>query len=315
MAKPVVMLGDINVDMVFKQVETEGQPPFNLEVRGGGTVGNTAVALAHLGTPVEFLGTVGDGGYGRFLRRDLINEGVGVTHVQVNQNASSSAIIFVVDPAGDIQYNRTAWPLDMDNQAMRLGIDDIDVNLITEAAWIHTSGTSFLFESFSDGALFCLERARAAGVPISLDINIRKQWLNDTFWIALPRAIELADVVLCSATDDLPLVEPDVPFEEAASRISGGARICVARMGAEGSYAISPEEKVRVGAFAVNVLDTVGAGDTYNAGFIAARLEGLSLEDSLRWGGAVAAITISRTGTRNSPTREEVETLLTKGII
>jgi fructokinase/2-dehydro-3-deoxygluconokinase len=310
MAKPVVVIGDINVDMVFRQLGQEGRAPFDLEVRGGGTTANTAVALAHLGWPVEFLGAVGDDGYGRFLREDLSKEGVGATHLRVNENTSSLAILFVVDERGEIIWGTQAWPRSMDELAMRLRPEEIDPALIRGAAWLHTSGTAFLIKEFRSGALFAMELAQDAGVPVSLDINVRQEWLTEPFWEALQKGIELSDVVLGSADDELPLLEPDTPFQEIARHISAGKRVCVARMGAKGSMAISPEGEAQVDAYTVDVEDVVGAGDTYNAGFITAQLEGLSLADSQRMGGAVAALTISRPGTRHSPTRQEVRAFI-----
>ena len=68
-----------------------------------------------------------------------------------------------------------------------------------------------------------------------------------------------------------------------------------------------------VPGFAVDVVDTVGAGDAFNAGFIAARLRGLRIPEALRWGNAVAAFTITQSGARSTPTIDELEAFLQRG--
>ena len=74
--------------------------------------------------------------------------------------------------------------------------------------------------------------------------------------------------------------------------------------------AVTDRETTTAAGFDVPVVDTVGAGDAFNAGFIAARLEHRSMDEALAWGNAVAASTIGRHGARSGPTRAELAALL-----
>ena len=89
-------------------------------------------------------------------------------------------------------------------------------------------------------------------------------------------------------------------------------RTIIVRMGKEGSLGLSADEEVMAEAFNVEVVDTVGAGDVYNAGFIAALLKGYSLKDSLIIGNAVSGYTVNQKGARNCPHKEELNAFLKK---
>jgi sugar/nucleoside kinase (ribokinase family) len=157
-----------------------------------------------------------------------------------------------------------------------------------------------------------MQRARADGIPVSFDLNLR---LENWGWEAgfrevVAAAVEHADVVLGAASDEIgALAGIDDPVE-AARALAGADRLVIARLGAGGAVACSTNEVTTVPGFEVAVVDTVGAGDAFDAGFIAARLRGEDVAGAVRWGNAVAGLTVSRPGARSSPTRSEVEALL-----
>jgi fructokinase/2-dehydro-3-deoxygluconokinase len=157
-----------------------------------------------------------------------------------------------------------------------------------------------------------MQRARADGIPVSFDLNLR---LENWGWEAGFRevagtAVEHADVVLGAASDEIgPLAGIDDPVE-AAKALAGDARLVIARLGAAGAVACSASDVTAASGIEVAVADTVGAGDAFNAGFIAARVRGDDVAEALRWGNAVAGLTVSRTGARSTPTRREVQAVL-----
>jgi sugar/nucleoside kinase (ribokinase family) len=147
---------------------------------------------------------------------------------------------------------------------------------------------------------------------VSIDLNLRlENWgWQDGFRGVAERALALSDVVLGSAVDEIaPLAGIDDPVS-AATALSSGGRVVVARRGWAGAVACSPDGVVQVPGFAVDTVDTVGAGDAFDAGFIVSRLRGAGLGESLRWGNAVAALTITRPGARSTPTGAEVDAFL-----
>jgi ribokinase len=114
--------------------------------------------------------------------------------------------------------------------------------------------------------------------------------------------------VFGSAADELPLLCAG-PTAAVAAQLAGGARVVVARLAREGALLAGPDGIVTAPALPVTVVSAVGAGDAFNAGYIAAAVAGEPPAEALRWGNAVAALTISRPD-RNTPTRAEVDTLL-----
>ena len=122
------------------------------------------------------------------------------------------------------------------------------------------------------------------------------------------RAIALADVVMGSGADELMPTTGAKTAEKAAQMLANGARTVIAREGVGGTLAVTPQgEVIRAAAYPVPVVDTLGAGDAFDAGFIAARVAGLDLADALRWGNAAAALIVAQMGARGLLSRKAVE--------
>jgi sugar/nucleoside kinase (ribokinase family) len=309
-AKPVIVVGDANVDLVIRLPERKtDMTPSVPQLFGGGSAANTAVALARLGVPTAFGGAVGDDGYGRYVRDDLKAEGIDVAGLCTISDAFTPMVIAMIDPDGERHI--VVWPPERgaDN---RLKPDNIDHRQIAGAAWLHTSGMCLRASPVREAVLHAMQIASEACVPVSLDLNLRLElwgWRDD-IRETIERAIALADVVFGSAEEEIIPVARVASVEAAAHIISGGARIVVARRGKEGALAASPGGTQHASAFAVTPVDLLGAGDAFNGGFIAARLAGRTIAESLRWGNAVAALKITQPGARGLPSRAEVEALL-----
>lgn len=312
----VVLLGDANVDLLIRlpdhapggSAKPVLTPP---ELHGGGTTANTAVALARLGIPAAFVGTVGDDGYGRFVRSDLAGEGVDVASLRLVPDGFTTTVFAVIHPGGE----RTiyVWPPNRGADNL-LRPEDLDPARIAGAAWLHTSGVVLRASPVCEAALRAMQIAREAGVPVSIDLNLRLElwgW-GGTIRALVERAVALADVVFGSGEEEIIPLTGAASVEAAARALSDGTRTVVARLGAAGALAVSPGQIVRVPAFSVPVIDTLGAGDAFNGGFIAARVEGRDLETAVRWGCAVSALKIGRAGARGLPRRDEVERLLAR---
>jgi fructokinase/2-dehydro-3-deoxygluconokinase len=198
----------------------------------------------------------------------------------------------------------------------------VDRGTIAAAAWLHTTGMCLRAAPVASSVLAAMRMARDAGVPVSVDLNLRLElWgLDDAALAAVTEAVSLADVVLGSGPEELvPLARAsgfDVEAVEGAARVlAGGTRTVVARLGDRGALACSAAGDVlAVPGFVADLRNPVGAGDAFNGGFIAARVAGLTLADALRWGNAVGALKVARDGgARDQPSRPEVEALLGTG--
>jgi sugar/nucleoside kinase (ribokinase family) len=310
----VVVLGDANVDMVIHlpgrsvadQVDLTDSEP---QLYGGGSAANVGVGLARLGVTVTFIGSVGDDGYGRWVRDDLAREGLDIRGLTTVRDAITPMVIALIEPGGERLI--VVWPRQR-GADLRLQPEDVDPAWLADAAWLHTTGMCLRASPVREAVLHSMALARGAGARVSLDLNLRVElWgLNQEMSGIVGRAVELADIVLGSGPEEIALLAGSDDVEVASRAVSGGKRVVVARLGAEGALAVSPEGTWHVPAFPTSVVDTLGAGDAFDAGFIAAHLAGGDMREALRWGNAVAALKVRRPGARGCPTREELERLL-----
>lgn len=306
----VVVIGDVNVDLEIQlPIEarsTHANPDPTMS--GGGSAANTAAALGRLGVATRFVGAVGDDAPGRHAIESLAGSGVDVHRVQTVASEPTVMVIVIVPPSGErLIY---VWPPRGGAHSL-LGVD-VATHAVEDADWLHVSGICLRVTPARDALFAAMERAQELGIPVSLDLNLRLEnwgWEAGFREVAL-EAVQLADVVLGSAHDEIaPLGDADDPMT-AARALGARERLIVARLGADGAMAMTDREATSAPGFDVPVVDTVGAGDAFNAGFIAARLEQRSLEEALVWGNAVAASTIGHHGARSGPTRAELASLL-----
>lgn len=313
MKEPLVLVvGDANVDLVIYLPERTAAP-LDLscsvpQLCGGGSAANTAVALARLGTRVAFAGSIGDDGYGRWARDDLRSEQINIEGMRLIPDAFTLMALAIIQPDGERQI--VVWPASGGaHTAYRP--EDLNSEMVAKAAWLHTSGICLRYPPVCEAVLYAMQLAQQAGVPISLDLNLRIETfgLNEAdrerFW----QAIRLSEVVFGSAAEEIMPLAGKNTVEESAETLSEGLRTVVARLGPKGALAAAPGVNLYAPAFSLPVVDTLGAGDAFNAGFIAAHLAGRDLAGCLRWGNATAALKIGQPGARGLPGRAEVAAL------
>jgi sugar/nucleoside kinase (ribokinase family) len=312
--KPIVVLGDANVDLAVALPDRASRP-VDLSrsvprLTGGGTGANTAWALARLGLPVEFIGAVGDDGYGRWIIEDFHQGAVGTRGIKRLPDAFTPIVLALIEPDGERFL--VVWPPQGGAHTL-LRPDDLDQDLIRSAAWLHTTGMCLRASPVREAVLRGMRLAREAGVTVSLDLNLRIElWgYDDDIRETVAQAIALADIVFGSARDEImPVAGGSGTLETALRLLSGGTKTIVARAGAEGVTMSAGTATTSLPAFSAPVVNLVGAGDAFDAGFIAGWLNGTGVEGALRWGNAVAALKIQRAGSRDLPDLRDVQTLL-----
>ncbi len=285
-----------------------------------GAEANVAVGLARLGHSVDFIGRVGADGFGDAIRRRLRGEGVGTDHLATDEEAPTGLMFRERRNLGSAQvlYVRR------DSAGARLTVDDVDraaaAGRFREARWLHLSGITPALSDGARAATFrAAELARAAGLSISLDLNLRRRlWSDD---VAGPVLRELAagtDVILGSP-DELAVVAGERPDSEPAdlarAALSLGPSVAVAKLGADGALLVTGDPSrapiVGPGVPLPVVADPVGAGDAFCAGFIAARLEAEPYERALEYANACGAAAAASLGDQTGlPDRDELLALL-----
>ncbi len=286
-----------------------------------GAEANVAVGLARLGHSVAYIGRVGADGFGTAIVRRLRGEGVDVSHLLIDPDAGTGVMIRERRALGaaEVLYHRAR------SAASKLAPDDIeralDDGLLERARWLHLTGiTPALSETARAATIRARDLAREAGLMVSLDINLRRRLWSDA--VAGPTLHDLAtgvDVVLGSPDELAVIADADPaadPAELAAAVASLGPSTVVVKLGSGGALGLEAgATPVLVPAVPVSVLvDPVGAGDGFCAGFIAGRLDGVDLETALRMGNACGALAVAAVGDQAGlPDRVELGRLLAGG--
>lgn len=309
----IIVLGDANVDMIVRLPDRSGED-LDLtrsvpQLQGGGSAANVAVALARLGQEVSFVGAIGDDAYGRWVTEDLDREGVDSSGLDLVENKFTPMVLALIEPNGERLV--VVWPPE-DGAHHYLPQEVINAPFWQGATWLHTSGMCLRHSPTRETILQAMEEAKGRGVMVSLDLNLRNElWGFDAETRAtFERAVNLSDFVLGNAREEVCLLAGLDGVEEAAQTLCDGRRSIIARMGAAGSLAATPSVFLHSAGFSVEVVDTLGAGDAFDAGFIAARMEGKDIQGAMRWGNGVAALTIGKRGARGSPNTEELSAFL-----
>lgn len=311
----VIVVGDANVDIIvpypkfLNEERTLVEYP-NPELQGGGTSANTAVALARLGVETSFIGTVGEDQYGKYIRRDLRDEGVDISAMIVEPELNTVGVFAFIDETGERYL--WGWPR-VDQSFKVLDPDKVSYEDICKADWVHSSGMSLVYDTSARSTIIeIFRRAHEAGVPTSFDLNLRVDdgILDPEYEKAVREIIRHTTYLLGSGTDEFAYLGEDRDWEKNAKTFVTEERTVIVRNGKEGSMGFSVKEEAVAPAYCVKVEDTVGAGDVYNAGFIAAKLEGKTLKECLTMGNAVSGYTVSKKGARSCPHREELETFM-----
>jgi len=309
----VVVLGDACVDMVIRLPDrTRGTPDLTRslpQLHGGGSAANVAVALARLGVTVMMVAALGDDGYGRWIRDDLVREGVDLQGVCMIHDAFTPMVMALIEPDGERLV--VAWPPE-GGAHLRLAPDAINPALIESASWLHTTGMCLRASPAREATLHAMQLAHKSGLTVSLDLNLRlESWgLDDATRRTFEQAIQLSDVVFGNAEEEIVPIARVESAEAAIQQVCGGERIIVARQGNKGALVATPDETFRSPALETQVVDTLGAGDAFDGGFIAACLAKVDAREAARWGNAVAALKIGRIGARGLPSMKELKRTL-----
>lgn len=308
------MLTVIGEALVDEVVRGGGEPVPHV----GGSPMNVAVGLARLGHPVQFLGRFGQDPYGTLISGHLHGNSV---LVPLPADAKPTSVArATLDGAGAANYEfRLDWEL-----------PDLDASLeylLQSTTLLHTGSIACMLAPGSEQVLSAVRQAHPRAT-ISYDPNCRPTIIPDAAYARTEaeKFVRLADVVKAS-DEDLHWLYPELdPLEAARNWLAiggaaGGPAVVVVTRGAEGPWAVNAAGESSTPVPPTDVVDTVGAGDSFMAALLSAlvdrELDGaqrrgglreLSAEELgqvLRYAARAAAVTVSRAGA-NPPSREEL---------
>jgi ribokinase len=285
----VVGFGAINLDKIYlvdkiPKADEEGFVK-DLQLFPGGSAANTIVGLSRLGLKTGYVGKVGNDGDGKTLLQDFQNEGVDTSAVIISEGRSGNALIFV-----DEEGNRAILVDPGVNDTIKF--EEIDVDLIKKYRIMHL--TSFICKNGLD-SLNSQKKIVKEMEKVSFDPGM----------VYAERGLDDIGEILKYTTVFLPnRSEIELLFgmeyrEAAESCIEMGIDVVVVKMGSEGCYIKTRNRETFIKALKVEVVDTTGAGDAFNAGFLYGYLKGRDVEECGKLGNIVASHCIQKVGARS----------------
>jgi len=278
-------------------------PEFNSKIpflshtlAAGGQAATAMVTLARLGMRARYIGKVGSDELGRFQINSIASEGVESSGITVVEEAETQTAFIIIDrTSGErtILWNR--------DERLTIREDEVDREMVTSGRVLHLDGHDVR------ASIKAAEYSRAAGIPTVLDI--------DNVYPGVEGLLPLIDFLITSSSFPERMTG-EANLKSALKMLAGmtGAIFVAATIGQAGALAYFEEQFIHSPAFAIECRDTTGAGDAFHGGFIYGLLAGLSVEGTLKFANAVAALKCRAIGARTAlPVLDEVNTLLGKG--
>ena len=278
----------------------------HLQLSVAGAESNVAIGLARLGHRTRWVGRVGDDELGALVLRTLRAEGVDVAAAVVAPGELTGMLLFEPAPGGAtrVHYRRAGCA------GARIAVTDVAPAVAQGARILHVTGiTAALGEGPAAAVRYAVETARAGGATVCLDVNHRPKLWGRARAAAALRPLTAAAHILVASEDELPVVG-DGPDEAAQVQalLDLGVREVVVKRGARGASAYTGAGRCDEPARVVPVVDTIGAGDAFSAGYLSAVLDGLPVEDRLRRGVTLGAAAVAGPGDWEFlPTRAELD--------
>ena len=296
----IVALGELNIDLILNRIA--GFPEVGKEILAddctmtlGSSTAIFAANAASLGSKVAFLGMVGCDDFGDFIEKSLKKRGVDTSMIIRSEEHKSG--ITVVMNYGQDRANVT-YPGAMNF----MGIKEIEKAKLGEARHVHISSL-FLQERLKRDIERVIELIKGEGATVSLDT----QWDPEEKWdVNFRHILPLIDVFMPNEQELVALTH-SASLEEAVDAVAGLVNVMVVKCGSKGSLLVTKSGlRRRIPALLnENPVDCIGAGDSFNAGFISGFVHGLDLEECQDLGNLTGAISTTAAGGTGAFTSKE----------
>ncbi len=286
----VVVVGELNADLIFS---CDSAPQFgqaekmvdDANIVLGSSSAIFACGAARLGLRVAFIGVVGDDMLGRFVLEQLRARGVNSDGIVVDSSVKTGLSAILVRESGD----RAILTYSGSIGALRYA--QVNQALLARGRHLHV-GSYFLLDALRADVPRLFDDAHTLGLSVSIDTNFdpAERW-ND----GLSEALARADMLLPNATEALAISRQGT-IDAALDRLSTRTPTVAVKLGADGAIARRGGEHARAAGFAAQVVDTVGAGDSFDSGFVYGVLNGWPLERALRMACACGSLSTRAAG-------------------
>ncbi len=302
----IISVGDLVVDLIFpvslpvvagKHQDGQG----GIVEPGGGC--NLMIMASRLGTQVSAIGAVGADVFGGALLDMLNAEGINTSEVQRPENSRTTLVLVLTDPQKHVHTFIGAYG-EGDDAVYTDGVD----RLVNSGNALLVQGYN-LYERRVVGMMFeAMARAKQAQIPIFMDAGPTLHIVDGD---AIMKALDYVDVLMMTE-DEIPGVSGGRSGDHAIRYLLGkGAHTLVIKQGEQGCTVVQRDMKEHFPGFRVQVVDTVGAGDCFDAGYMTAILRGHDVREAAMMANAVGAAAAMKLGAgRNVPSRDDVNTIL-----
>jgi sugar/nucleoside kinase (ribokinase family) len=287
----VIAIGELNVDIIFNQLS--GDPEIGKEkfaqdmiLTLGSSTAIFSANIATLGARTAFVGMIGKDIFGEFIKNKLLLKGVDVVKLIETDRFSTGATIV-------LNYNEDRANITFQGTMDHMTFNDIDKNIFEKTNHIHISSI-FMQSGIKKDLIEILSYARLKGVTSSLDT----QWDPIEKWdFDYQNILPLVDIFLPNEKELLMLTKSN-NLTEAISKIMPYVNICVVKQGNKGSLlltknGINHHEEAFLNT---KVVDAIGAGDSFNAGYIYKFIKGSLPIECQRFGNLIGAINTTASG-------------------
>lgn len=290
----VVTLGET---MVLFSPEKSGPMRYTdrFSTRVAGAESNMAIGLARLGLQSGWISRLGNDEFGKKIFAFIRGEGVDVS--QVTFDKSNDTGLFFKEKLGPEEWRVKYYR--KNSAASKMKPEDVDESYIASAKFLHVTGiTPALSESCYQTILTAIDYAKKHNVIVVFDPNLRRKlWPEERARDVLLELVSKADIVLPGIDEAEFLFGSTSPEKLARAFQEFGASVVIMKLGQEGAYYLDQDMEGFAKGFEMpEVVDPVGAGDGFSAGFLSGLLDGLDLPESVERGNAVGAMVTTAPG-------------------
>lgn len=284
----VMVVGDVNIDLIVEGCDSVPEPGREIRVKNiatnvGGGAALCAMGLSKLGLKTGFYGLFGNDIYSSFILNKFNECNIETYRGDVDENNHTgiSIAIFGENDRAFITYDGPNSEFDVSN---------IDMDIAKLAGHIHVTG--YKGRKNHDRYVEFVRKLKEHGLTVSTDVG----WDDTGEWYeGIYEFISLVDIFFINEVEAVNYTHSS-DLNTAINKLSKFCRVVALKLGSNGSAAKSGSETAFEPAYEVEVVDTTGAGDSFNAGFIYGYLNGFKLDKCLRYGNACGALSTTKSG-------------------
>lgn len=285
-----MVIGELNVDLIFNQLNKA--PEFGKEQRADEmtlTLGSSSAIFASncssLGSTVAFCGKVGGDSFGEFVMQSLDVKNVNADAVITDERLKTGATVI-------FNHQDDRMMVTHPGAMEHMTVDEIPDDLFKKSRHLHTASI-FFQPGIKKDLVKLFSKAKELGLTTSLDT----QWDPEEKWdIDIQKILPVLDFFLPNE-DELIELTGSLNLDGALKKISDYETCVVVKRGTKGALMQKDGEQTSIPAYHIdNLVDAIGAGDSFDAGFITSFLNGKTLEESLKFGNLAAAVSTTSAG-------------------